>query len=70
MTNTQDFLVQNIVSEIIEYIMEERNVDITLATKMWAERDLAEKLSDEETGLYLEGASYVYELFNTEQLTT
>ena len=46
--------------------MEERNVDITTATKMWAESGLAEKLSDEETGLYLEGASYVYELFKAQ----
>ena len=67
MTNTQDFLVQNIISEIIEFIMEERKVDITTATKLWAESELAEKLSDEETGLYLEGAGYVYELFKAQK---
>ena len=66
MTNTQDFLVQHIVSEIIEYIIEERKVDMATATKIWAGNDLAEKLCDEETGLYLEGASYVYELFKAQ----
>ena len=63
MTNTQDFLVQNIVADIIEYIMEDHNVDVTTATKIWSESECAEKLQNEETGLYLEGSSYVYELF-------
>ena len=63
MTNQQDFLMQNIVSDIIGYIMEDNSVDITTAVKTWAESEFSDKLQDEETGLYLEGSAYVYELF-------
>ena len=63
MTNTQDFLAQNIVADIVGYIMEDSNVDVATAAKIWSESEFADKVQDEETGLYLEGSAYVYELF-------
>jgi len=63
LTNQQDFLVQNIVTDIIEYIMEDNKVDIIAATEIWGKSEFSDKVQDAETGLYLEGSAYVYELF-------
>ena len=63
MTKQQDFLVQNIVTDIIGYIVEDNKVDIITATEIWGESGFSDKVQDAETGLYLEGSAYVYELF-------
>ena len=55
-----------LISEIITLIVKNKNKNIEEAYKFFYKTDLAHKIEDIETGYYLEGASYLYELLISE----
>ncbi len=64
--NKQEMLVEYITQDIIGYLMVDNNFDIDEAMHVFYNLQTFEKLQDVETGLYLEGSAYVYEIFKTE----
>jgi hypothetical protein len=55
-------LIEAATQDIIGFIMQDRNIELEQAMDLFYNSDLYEKLYDEETGLYLEGSAYIYEL--------
>ena len=62
-----DMLIEYIVGDIVGYIMEDNNIKIQEAMAIFYNSQIFEKLHDIETGLYLSGSAYVYELFKEER---
>ena len=62
-----DMLIEYIVSDIVGYIMEDYNIKIGEAMAILYSSRIFESLHDVETGLYLSGSAYVYELFKEER---
>ena len=65
--NKTDMLIEYIVSDIVGYIMEDDNIKMDAAMAVFFNSRIFEKLHDIETGLYLSGSAYVYELFKEER---
>lgn len=64
--NKRDQLIEYITQDIIAFLVEAHQIDIVEAMKVFYNSETYEKLLDEETGLYLEGAPYVYEILKDE----
>jgi len=64
--NNKEILVELITQELVWFIMTDRSLEIDKAMKVLYESDLFGKLQDTETGLYLEGSAYVYEILKDE----
>ena len=62
-----DMLIEYIVGDIVGYIMEDNNLKIGEAMAIFYDSRIFEKLHDIETGLYLNGSAYVYELFKEDR---
>ena len=56
-------LTEAVTQEIVGFIMEDNSMELDAAMTLLYNSALYEKLHDEDTGLYLEGSAYVYELF-------
>jgi len=65
-TKEQDFLIQNIISQITTYISEDKKVSSEEALKIFFSTEISKKIEDIETGYYLESPSYIYELLKKE----
>ena len=65
-TKTQDFLIQSVISGVVSYIAEDRNITADKALEIFFSTELSKKIEDIETGYYLEGPSYIYEVFKKE----
>jgi len=59
----QDALIEAITQDIINFIMTDSDIKLSAAMNQFYNSVVFEKLQDKETGLYLEGAAYVYELY-------
>ena len=59
-------LAESIAQEIVGFLMVDNNLELEEAMKLLYNSELFDKINDEETGLYLEGAAYVYELLKDE----
>nr|MBQ4318823.1 hypothetical protein [Clostridia bacterium] len=59
-------LMEMTTQKIVVYLMRDRNLDIDEAMNLFYNSVVFEKLHDENTGLYLEGALYVYDLVQNE----
>ena len=59
-------LIEFITQDIIAFIVEDRQMEMTDAMHDFYTSETYDKLNDEETGLYLEGSAYVYDLFLNE----
>ena len=57
-----DALIELITQEIIGFIMIDNNLDIDDAMNLFYNSVIFDNLLDIETGLYLEGSAYIYEL--------
>lgn len=68
MTIQQQEMIEYTTQEVIQYLMEDRKVTIEQAMELFYLSGTFEKLSDVETGLYLEGSSYIYEMYNRESM--
>lgn len=66
MTNQQQEMIEYTIQEVIEYFIEDNGVAMEQAMEQFYMSDTFEKLNDIETGLYLEGSTYVYELLKNE----
>ena len=63
----KETLVDYIIQEVISFLMADRNVEIDNAMKLFYDSSTFDKLQDVETGLYLEGSAYVYDILKEEQ---
>jgi len=61
-----EVLIEAITQEIVGFIMTDKNLELDEAMNLLYSSDLFDKLQDIETGLYLEGSAYVYELLKDE----
>ena len=61
--HTINTLIEYITSDIVGFIVLDENVKIDNAMHRFYNSPIFEKLHDRETGLYLHGSAYVYELF-------
>lgn len=59
-------LIEYITQDIIAFLVEDCQIDIAEAMKIFYNSETYEKLLDVETELYLEGAPYVYEILKDE----
>jgi len=64
----QDFLIQNVISQVISYIAEDRGITTDKALNIFFSSELSRKIEDIETGYYLESPSYIYEIFKKENI--
>lgn len=65
MTN-KDQLIEYNIQDIIEYIVNDLHIEYDEAMKIFYNSQTFDKLSDTETGLYLESSAYVYGIFQDE----
>lgn len=66
MTNEQQEMIEYTTQEIIQYIIEDNELDMTAAMDKFYMSKTFEQLADVETGLYLQGSAYVYERYKAE----
>ncbi|MDY5665575.1 MAG: hypothetical protein SPF46_14140 [Blautia sp.] len=66
MTNQQQEMIEYTTQEVIGYLIEDNGITMEQALEKFYMSETFEKLSDVETGLYLDGSSYVYELLKRE----
>lgn len=64
--NKRDQLKEYITQDIIAFLVEDRQIDIAEAMKVFYNSETYEKILDEDTGLYLEGSPYMYEILKDE----
>ena len=66
MTSQQQEMIEYTTQEVIGYLIEDNEITMEQAMKQFYMSDTFEKLSDVETGLYVDGSVYVYELLKRE----
>lgn len=59
-------LIEYQIQDIIEYIVDDLKVEYDEAMRIFYASQTFDKLSDIETGLYLESSAYVYGIFQDE----
>ncbi len=63
----QEQLVEYQIQDIIEYIVTDIQIEYDKAMQIFYNSQTFDKLTDIETGLYLESPAYVYGLFQDER---
>lgn len=66
MTNQQQEMIEYTIQEVIRYLVEDNGVTMEQAMDQFYLSGTFEKLNDIETGLYLEGSAYIYEMLKKE----
>jgi hypothetical protein len=66
MTNQQQEMIEYTTQDVVRYLMEDNGTAMEQAMNQFYMSETFEKLSDIETGLYLEGATYIYEMLKRE----
>lgn len=66
MTNQQQEMIEYTTQEVVRYIIEDNGVTMEQAMERFYLSTVFEKLNDIETGLYLEGSAYIYEMLKRE----
>jgi len=59
-------LTEAIIQDIIGFLIADKSIELDEAMSLLYSSDLFDKINEVETGLYLEGAAYVYELLKDE----
>ena len=62
-----DFLVEYIVSKVVEWLMRDNNIGLDEALLLFCNSQTFEKLSERKTDMFIESPAYVYEIFKEEQ---
>ena len=62
----QDLLIEYCITELVEIIAEEKNIDYIEAMNLLYNSNFFNKLCNLKTELYKEGSAYLYELFKEE----
>ena len=57
-----DVLIEAITQDIIGFLIADNNLELDEAMGLFYNSELFDKLHDKDTGLYLEGSAYIYEL--------
>lgn len=63
MSVQQQEMIEYTIQEVIGYLIEDNDITMDQAMEKFYMSDTFEKLNDVETGLYLEGSAYIYELY-------
>ncbi len=63
----QEQLVEYQIQDIIEYIVTDIQIEYDKAMQIFYNSQTFDKLTDIETGLYLESSAYIYGLFQDER---
>ncbi len=66
MTGQQQYLVEGIIGDLVGFLVEDKKLELPQAFSVVYNSEFYNKLQDVETGLYLEGAAYNYELLKNE----
>ncbi len=67
MSVQQQEMIEYTIQEVIGYLIEDNGITMDQAMEKFYLSDTFEKLNDVETGLYLEGSAYIYELYKREK---
>ena len=60
--NKEQQMMECIIQDLIEILSETQGIEYDIAMKTIYDSEVYEKLTDPETGLYMESPSYVYGL--------
>ncbi len=63
----QEQLMEYNVQDIIEYMVDDLQIEFDKAMQIFYNSQTFDKLIDRETGLYLESSAYIYGLFQDER---
>lgn len=66
MMTKQELLIEYNIQDIIEYIVEDLQIEYDKAMQIFYNSQTFDKLMDIETGLYLESSAYIYTIFQDE----
>lgn len=66
MTNQQQEMIEYTTQEVIRYLIEDEGISMDQAMERFYMSEVFGKLNDIETGLYLEGSAYIYEMLKRE----
>ena len=66
MNKRVQYLIEGITKDIIIYLMDDEGCDLPEALNVFHNSDTFAKLTDENTGLYIESSAYVYETLKSE----
>lgn len=58
-----DWLIDSLTKEIAAFIVEDEKIEYDEALRKLYNSKIFEKLADKNTGLYREGAAYVYQYY-------
>ena len=61
--NKQDLLIEYCITELVEMIAEEQNIEYDKAMDLLYNSKFFNQLCDKETRLYRESSAYLYEIF-------
>ncbi len=67
MTDKQQDMIELTTQDIIAFLVEDYGYEMKTAMDLFYNSKTFADLSDVETGLYLQGSSYVYEMLKSEQ---
>ena len=67
MTDAQRAMIEYTTQDVVRYLMEFDGMTMEDAMEQFYLSWTFEKLNDIETGLYLEGSGYIYEMLKREQ---
>ncbi len=67
MTNQQQEMIEYTTQEVIQYLIEDTGMSMEQAMEYFFMSETFAKLNDIETGLYLEGSAYIYEMLKQEK---
>ncbi len=67
MTNGQQEMIEYTTQEVVRYLIEDNGITMEQALEQFYLSGVFEKLNDIETGLYLEGSAYIYEMLKREE---
>lgn len=59
-------LIEYIVQDVLAFLMEDRQIPIDVAMRLFYASKTFEQLHDTETGLYLNSSAYIYTIFREE----
>lgn len=66
MMTKQELLMEYSIQDIIEYIVKDLRIEYDKAMQLFYSSKTFDKLTDVDTGLYLESSAYVYTIFQDE----
>ena len=62
-----DWLTDSLTKEIAGFIVQDEKIEFDEALRKLYSSQIFEKLADKQTGLYREGAAYIYQYYLEEQ---